>query len=150
MSDSLSNTGRLGRLSKVDLRAVWASEPKNFTPWLAKEENLFLLGETLGIQLELEATETSVGPFAADILCRDPETDSLVVVENQLERTDHTHLGQIITYAAGLDAVTVIWIASAMTEEHRAWLQPSLTRPHHVERLDDCARVTQSHGNRGL
>lgn len=112
----------LGRLEKVDLRQVWTSEPAGFTPWLAREENLALLGETLGIQLELEEQEKSVGPFRADLLCKDIGTDHWVLIENQLERTDHTHLGQLLTYAAGLQAVTIVWIAERFTEEHRAAL----------------------------
>ena len=115
----------LGRLSKVDLRDTWKSEAQDFTPWLAQEENLALLGDTLGIDLELEAVEQSVGPFRADILCKDTLSEDWVLVENQLERTDHTHLGQLITYAAGLDAVTIVWIAARAAEEHRAacdWL----------------------------
>lgn len=112
----------LGRLQKVNLREVWLSEAGNFTPWLAQEENLSLLGEAIGIELELESQETGVGPFRADILCKDTATDNWVLIENQLERTDHTHLGQLITYAAGLNAVTVVWIAERFTEEHRAAL----------------------------
>jgi hypothetical protein len=113
---------KLGRLEKVDLREVWISEASNFTPWLAREENLRLLGETIGIELELESQEKEVGPFRADILCKDTATDNWVLIENQLERTDHLHLGQLITYAAGLNAVTVVWIAQRFTEEHRAAL----------------------------
>ena len=112
----------LGRLEKVDLRKAWKDEGLNFTPWLAEEENLRLLGETLGIQLELVQQEKEVGPFRADILCKDLADDSWVLIENQLQRTDHTHLGQILTYAAGLEAVTVIWVAARFTEEHRAAL----------------------------
>ena len=114
--------GLLGRLEKVELRDVWTSEPGDFTPWLAREENLNLLGETLGLQLELEAQEKDVGPFRADVLARDIATESWVLIENQLERTDHTHLGQLMTYAAGLDAVTIVWVAARFTEEHRAAL----------------------------
>src|SRR5438132_14411087 len=112
----------LGRLKKVDLREVFSSEAGDFTPWLAQEENLSLLGETIGIDLELEAQEKDVGPFRADILCKDTATESWVLVENQLERTDHTHLGQLLTYAAGLQAVTIVWIAPRFTDEHRATL----------------------------
>jgi len=113
---------KLGRLEKVDLRAIFGSESGDFTPWLAKEENLKLLAETINLELELEAQEKDVGPFRADILCKDTTTDSWVLIENQLERTDHTHLGQLLTYAAGLDAVTIVWIAQHFTEEHRASL----------------------------
>ena len=115
-------TSELGRLEKVNLRKIFNSEPKDFTPWLAQEENLKLLGETVGIDLELEAQEKEVGPFSADILCKDTATDSWVLIENQLERTDHTHLGQLLTYAAGLNAVTIVWVAKRFSEEHRAAL----------------------------
>jgi uncharacterized protein DUF4268 len=112
----------LGRLETVELRDIWQTEAQDFTPWLAREDNLALLGETLEIDLELEAVEQNVGPFRADILCKDTLSGRWVLIENQLERTDHTHLGQLITYAAGLDAVTIVWIAARVTQEHRAAL----------------------------
>ena len=112
----------LGRLTKVSLRKFWEREDKDFTPWLADEENVSLLGKTIGIELEVEAQEKEVGAFRADILCKDTVTDNWVVIENQLEPTDHTHLGQLLTYAAGLEAVTVVWIAEYFTDEHRAAL----------------------------
>ena len=112
----------LGRLEQVPLRDIWTTEDRDFTPWLAQEENLKLLGDTIGIELELEAQEKEVGPFSADILCKDTADDSWVLVENQLERTDHTHLGQLLTYAGGLQAVTIVWIARNFTDEHRAAL----------------------------
>lgn len=112
----------LGRLQKVELREVWLSESSEFTPWLAQEENLKLLGEAIGAELECEAQEKEVGPFRADILCKDTATDAWVLIENQLERTDHAHLGQLITYAAGLDVVTIVWVSERFTEEHRAAL----------------------------
>lgn len=112
----------LGKLEKVNLREVWKSEACDFTPWLAQEQNIALLGETIGIDLEVEALEKSVGPFRADILCKDTLTDHWVLVENQLEKTDHIHLGQLLTYAAGLNAVSIVWIADQFTDEHRAAL----------------------------
>lgn len=112
----------LGRLERVDLRSVWEREDRAFTPWLAREENLALLGQSIGIELELEAQEKDVGPFSADILCKNTLDGSYVLIENQLEKTDHTHLGQLMTYAAGLDGKTVIWISSRFTDEHRAAL----------------------------
>ena len=112
----------LSRLSRVPLRHYWPDEARDFTPWLGTEENIALLSETIGIDLEVQEQEARVGPFRADILCRDTATARLVLVENQLERTDHTHLGQLFTYAAGLDAVAVVWIAERFTEEHRAAL----------------------------
>ncbi len=112
----------LGRLEKVNLREAWNNEASDFTPWLAKEENIKLLGDTIAIELEVETQEKGVGPFSADILCKDTVNNSWVLIENQLERTDHTHLGQLMTYAAGLDAVTIVWIAQRFTDEHRAAL----------------------------
>ena len=113
----------LGRLEKItDLRDVWKTEAQDFTPWLANDENLALLGDTIGLDLECEAVEKDVGPFRADILCKDTANDSWVLIENQVERTDHTHLGQLLTYAAGLKTVTIVWIAQRFTDEHRAAL----------------------------
>lgn len=116
------NNQNLGRLKKVDLRAAWSSEADHFTPWLARKENLELLGEAVGLDLELQAQEQEVGPFRADILCKDRGSDHWVLIENQLERTDHCHLGQLLTYAAGLNAVSIVWIAERFTDEHRAAL----------------------------
>ena len=112
----------LDYLQSVELDKVWENEPGDFTPWLAEEENLKQLGETLGMELELEGQELPVGNFRADILCRNTVDGSRVLIENQLTRTDHPHLGQILTYAAGLDARTVVWIAKEFREEHRAAL----------------------------
>jgi hypothetical protein len=106
----------------VDLRDVWINEATLFTPWLARDENIELLGDAIGISLDVEAQEKQVGPFRADILCKDTATDHWVLIENQLESTDHRHLGQLLTYAAGLNAVTIVWIAQSFTEEHRAAL----------------------------
>lgn len=90
---------QLGRLERVDLREIWLSEASEFTPWLARPENLEILSESVELELELEAQERNVGPFRADLLCKDVTTGHWVLVENQLERTDHTHLGQLLTYA---------------------------------------------------
>jgi hypothetical protein len=112
----------LGKLEKVDLRTVWGNEAYNFTPWLALKESLELLGDAIGIELELEAQEKNVGLFKADILCKNTSDNSLVLIENQIERTDHKHLGQLLTYAAGLQSVAIVWVASKFTEEHRKCL----------------------------
>jgi hypothetical protein len=112
----------LGQLEPVDLRHYWKDESRDFTPWLADEQNIALLGRVIGLQLEVEQREKNVGPFFADILCRDVSSGTWVVIENQLERTDHSHLGQILTYAAGLEAKAIIWVASKFTDEHRAAL----------------------------
>jgi len=112
----------LGKLERVELRDVWLTEDREFTPWLAQEENLSVLAEAIGMELELEAQEKDVGPFRADILCKSLGDDSWVLIENQIERTDHKHLGQLLTYAAGLQTVTIVWVAAKFTEEHRAAL----------------------------
>ncbi|CAN5619560.1 DUF4268 domain-containing protein [soil metagenome] len=117
----------LGRLEKVELRNAWQTEDRGFTPWLARVENIEILSQEIGINLEVQGVEQNVGPFRADILCVDADSfesdgQHYVLIENQLEITDHKHLGQLMTYAAGLDAVTLIWIASKFTEEHRAAL----------------------------
>lgn len=116
---------KLGKLEKVDLREYWTDESRDFTPWLAELENIALLGETLDIEMEVIEQEQAVGSFRADIYAKDTTNGTNILIENQLEKTDHTHLGQLITYAAGLDSVIVIWISPQFTEEHRAaidWL----------------------------
>lgn len=121
----------LGTLQRVPLREVWSSESAAFTPWLAEEDNLRILGDTLGLVLALEATEQQVGTFRADIVAKDTADGSFVLIENQLERTDHSHLGQLLTYAAGLSTVTIVWIAERFTDEHRAaldWLNENTDR----------------------
>jgi hypothetical protein len=110
----------LGRLELVPLRQAWPDEAVNFTPWLAEEANLAHLGETLGLALDLEAIEKPVGLFSADILAKDQNSKQWVLIENQIAPTDHRHLGQLLTYAAGLDARTIIWIAESFRDEHRA------------------------------
>lgn len=115
----------LGRLERVELRDVWQHEAYNFTPWLADAGNLAILSKELGLDLELVGQEVAVGPYAADIVCKDSFDGTHVLIENQLEKTDHSHLGQILTYASALEARTVVWIASRFTDEHRAaidWL----------------------------
>lgn len=105
----------VGRLEPVkNLRDVWAKEAKDFTTWLAN--NIDILSEQLGLELTVLESEKSVGPFAADILAEDQVGH--VVIENQLERTDHDHLGKLITYLSNLDAKTAIWITSDPRPEH--------------------------------
>jgi hypothetical protein len=109
----------LGHLEFVNLRDYWQDEARDFSYWLANEENLALLSDTLGMDLELEGIEVAVGPYKADIVARDVNSDTRVVIENQLEKTNHDHLGKIFTYASGLNATTMIWIAKEFSEEHR-------------------------------
>jgi hypothetical protein len=106
-----------GQLGSVPLRECFPHEAQDFTPWLASSENLELLSNAVDMNLDLEGTEISVGPYYADIVATDGY--DRVVIENQLTRTNHDHLGKVLTYAAGLNAKTVIWIAEKFTEEHR-------------------------------
>jgi hypothetical protein len=112
----------LSKLERVPLREAWKHEAGDFTPWLAEEENLNTLVDALGLgELELVATEHPVGDFKLDILCNDG--DGPVIIENQLEKTNHNHLGQLIAYAAGIGAKKVIWIAESFRPEHSSALQ---------------------------
>ncbi len=108
---------QFGRLEAVSLRNYWPDEARDFTPWLAREENLTLLGETIGLTLEFVAMEQAVGPFRADIIARDEEVE--VIIENQLDATDHRHLGQLMVYAANRGARVIVWIARQVTDEYR-------------------------------
>ena len=122
---------QLGRLVFLDVREIWRNEARDFTPWLA--EHLDELGQALGLRLELEDTELAVEGFAADILARDITDGSKVLIENQLTRTDHTHLGQILTYLAGLDARKVVWIAPEFHGAHLSaihWLNEHTDDDH--------------------
>ena len=143
----------LKQLTPVDISKVWETEPQHFTPWLAREENLTLLGEALSMELELDAQEINVGGFRADLRCKNTVDDSWVLIENQLEATDHRHVGQLLTYAAGLDAHTVIWIAKTFRQEYRAMLdwQNRITDERYrffgievkVWQIEDSARAVQ-------
>ena len=109
----------LGKLEKVDLRTVWKNEAQNFTKWLAKTENISLLSDEIGIDIEPVQIEAQVGKFNVDILAQIENTDKTVIIENQLETTNHDHLGKLITYASGHDAEIIIWIVREVREEHR-------------------------------
>lgn len=105
----------IGKVERIALRDVWRNEARNFTTWLA--DNLDILSETIGIQFTLVETEKSVGPFNVDILAEDPSGNS-IIIENQLEKTDHDHLGKVLTYTVNLDAKKAIWIAAETRQEH--------------------------------
>lgn len=122
---------KIGRLVRVELREVWKHEAQDFTQWLVDPENLALLGEAIGIELADPHAEVGVGPYRVDILARDSMSDRAVVIENQMESTDHKHLGQLITYAAGHEAQTAIWVAKRATDEHKSaieWLNEHSTQ----------------------
>lgn len=116
---------KLGKLKEVDIRSVWSHEQYDFSKWLATEENIKELGDTLNLSLTDVETEKFVGNYRCDILCKDEITGKAVLIENQLEATNHDHLGKIITYASGLDASVVVWIVSSARDEHASaveWL----------------------------
>jgi hypothetical protein len=112
---------QLGKLEPVDIRVVWKHEERDFTPWLA--DNIDQLSELLGVPITVDQTEHKVGGYELDILGHVEESDAVVIVENQLDATNHSHLGQLITYAAGLEAAIVIWVAPQVHDEHRAAIE---------------------------
>lgn len=111
---------KISQLVPVDIRNVWPTEPYHFTPWLL--ENSQALSDVLGLQVELEEREHKVGTFSLDVIGHVIGSEQVVIVENQFGSTDHTHLGQIMTYAGGTDPAVVVWIAEFFREEHRAAL----------------------------
>ena len=114
---------KLGKLVEVDIRNVWKHEQYDFSKWLASEENINELGNTLNLTLTDVETEKFVGNYRCDILCKDEITGKVVLIENQLEPTNHDHLGKIITYASGLDASVVVWIVASAREEHASAIE---------------------------
>lgn len=109
----------IGRLKEVKLRELWKHEQYDFSSWLAQEENIEELNKVLKLSLTDLETEKSVGSFRCDILAKDEITGKTVLIENQLEPTNHDHLGKIITYGAALDATVIVWIVETAREEHR-------------------------------
>jgi hypothetical protein len=110
----------LGKIIKIeDLRTIWKHEARDFSKWLAQEENLALLSETIGIDIILQETESSVGSFSVDLFATEEGTGRKIIIENQLEDTNHDHLGKIITYASGKGADIIIWIVKHARDEHR-------------------------------
>lgn len=128
-----SSSAQLGRLSIVPPRQIWPHEALDFTPWLLR--NVDVLSDLLGMDLVLDEAEHPVGGFSLDLKGYDESTGEVVIVENQLEGSDHTHLGQLITYAAGTEPTTIVWITTGFRPEHRAaidWLN---------QRTDERTRV---------
>ncbi len=108
---------KLVKQKQINPRKMWSNEQYDFTPWLV--DHIEELGEKIGMELEVVGREVSVGPYSADILAKETSTNNYVVIENQLEKTNHDHLGKSITYASALNAKTIVWIATDFTEEHK-------------------------------
>ena len=110
-------TPNLAKIERVDLREAWPNEARDFTPWLAR--NIDELAEALGMDLELQETEAAVGGYSLDVLATDLNQNRPVIIENQLETTNHDHLGKLLTYAAGYDANVIVWLTREFRDEHR-------------------------------
>ena len=116
---------QLGKIEEVDLRRIWPNEARDFTPWLANPDNLAQLSDVIGLTLVDPDTEVSVGAYSSDIHCKTSPDNRTVVIENQIENSNHDHLGKTIVYASGLDAKIVIWIVKNARSEHASavdWL----------------------------
>ena len=125
------NKLKLGKLEEVDIRELWKHEQYDFSEWLSKEENIEMLSDEIGLTLTEINKEVFVGSYRCDLVAKDETTGIKVIIENQLEATNHDHLGKIITYASGLDANVVIWIVKEAREEHRSaieWLNNKTTK----------------------
>ena len=114
----------LGRLEEIkDLRKIWPHEASDFTPWLSQDDNIALLADAVGLDITVDETESSVGDFNVDIFATETGTDRKIIIENQLEDTNHDHLGKLITYASGKSADVIIWVVKHAREEHRAAIE---------------------------
>lgn len=114
----------LSRLEEIkDLRTVWPHEAMDFTPWLSQDDNIALLADAVGLDITVDETESSVGDFNVDIFASETGTDRKIIIENQLEDTNHDHLGKLITYASGKSADVIIWVVKHAREEHKAAIE---------------------------
>jgi hypothetical protein len=132
----------LGQMRKVAVRDVWKHEEQEFTPWLADDENFAKLAEALGMELQIEGIEVPVGPFSADILAKDTDSN-FVVIENQFGKTNHDHLGKVLTYAATLNASEVVWIAERRRRSHTPRFHGSTGRLRSCQALQLLPRASQ-------
>ncbi|MGI6525122.1 MAG: DUF4268 domain-containing protein [Bdellovibrionota bacterium] len=122
---------KLGRLEEVNIRELWSHEQYDFSNWLARDENIEVLNETVGLTLTDIDKEVYVGSYRCDLVAVDETTGIKIIIENQLDATNHDHLGKVITYASGLDANVVIWIVKEAREEHKSaieWLNNNMVK----------------------
>ncbi len=125
----------IGILQQVPLREIWKHEEYDFSLWLARPENIALLGETIGIEIVEPQTEPLVGGFSADIVAEEEASGRKILIENQLEASNHDHLGKLLTYSAGLDAAVIIWIVKSARQEHEravSWLNEHTDESIHI------------------
>jgi dimeric dUTPase (all-alpha-NTP-PPase superfamily) len=123
------------KITRLPLRQVWKHEALDFTKWL--EENIDVLNDVLGLSLENAESEQKAGSFSADIVAE--ENGRIAIIENQLERSDHDHLGKIITYLTMLDASIAIWIVSEPRPEHIqsiSWLNESSSASFYLLKVE--------------
>ena len=114
----------LGKLSEIkDLRTIWPHEANDFTPWLSQDDNISFLADAIGMDITVDETESSVGDFNVDIFATETGTDRKIIIENQLEDTNHDHLGKLITYASGKSANVIVWVVKRAREEHKAAIE---------------------------
>lgn len=123
IKESVGTMSIIEKLTEVDVRELWSHEQLDFSNWLARDENLEYLNDIIGLTLTDADKEVYVGSYRCDIVAKDETSDITVIIENQLESTNHDHLGKIITYASGLDAKVIIWIVKETKEEHRAAIE---------------------------
>lgn len=114
---------KIGKFKEVDIRELWKHEQYDFSEWLAKDENIEMLNDILGLTLIDISKEAYVGSYRCDIFAKDETSGIKVIIENQLEASNHDHLGKIITYASGLDAKVIVWIVKQAKEEHRSAIE---------------------------
>lgn len=114
---------KFGFLEEVNVRELWKHEQYDFSNWLSKEENINRLGDVLGLTLTDIDKEVFVGAYRCDLVARDEVSGIKVIIENQLEASNHDHLGKIITYASGLNANVIVWIVTRAREEHRSAIE---------------------------
>jgi hypothetical protein len=117
---------KFGSLESQDVREYWEHEADDFTPWLADEirnEPISEIEDTLGLDFQIIDVEKSVGRYNLDILAEVVDDNRNVIIENQLNSSDHDHLGKSIAYASGVDADIIVWIAPRFYDEHRDAMQ---------------------------
>ena len=134
----------IGKLTELELRELWKNEERDFSAWIAKEENIEYLNEILGLTLTDVKREERVGSYECDIVAKDDETGFNIIIENQLENSNHDHLGKLITYASGLNANVIVWIVKKARDEHRSAIE-WLNKNHRSIINEDVIKIYLDH-----